>query len=309
MEEARKATVRVPATTANLGPGFDCIGMALDIWSELTVERAPFSVTVEGEGSDAASMPLDERNLVVTGVKAAFEAAGKPTPELSYACRNEIPYSRGFGSSSAAIVAGLLAGNAICGCQLELEDLIKIAADIDGHPDNVAPALMGGLCIGIHTESDSGSKWVTDQVALPDDLKAVLFVPDVEGPTSEARALLANEVSRADAIFNIGRAAMLVNAFSTGRLELLRHATEDMLHQPARRAVYPAMKRLIESALIGGAHGAFLSGAGPSVVAFTSGREMTVIYEMAEAARLHNLPGKTMVVSPAATGAYLVESE
>ncbi len=279
--------------------------MALDIWSELTVERAPFSVTVEGEGSDAASMPLDERNLVVTGVKAAFEAAGKPIPELAYVCRNEIPYSRGFGSSSAAIVAGLLAGNAICGCRLELEDLIKIAADIDGHPDNVAPALMGGLCIGIHTDS----KWVTDQVALPDDLKAVLFVPDVEGPTSEARALLSQEVSRADAIFNIGRAAMLVNAFSTGRLELLRHATEDLLHQPARRAVYPAMKRLIESALIGGAHGAFLSGAGPSVVAFTTGREMTVIYEMAEAARLHNLPGKTMVVSPAATGAYLVATE
>ena len=305
MEEARKATVRVPATTANLGPGFDCLGMALDIWSELTVERAPFSVTVKGEGSDAASMPLDERNLVVTGVNAAFEAAGKPAPELSYVCRNEIPYSRGFGSSSAAIVAGLLAGSAICGCDLDLEDLIKIAADIDGHPDNVAPALMGGLCIGIHTDS----RWVTDQVALPDDLKAVLFVPDVEGPTKEARALLANEISRADAIFNIGRAAMLVNAFSTGRLELLRHATEDMLHQPARSAVYPAMNRLIESALIGGAHGAFLSGAGPSVVAFTTGREMTVIYEMAEAARLHNLPGKTMVVGPAATGAYLVESE
>ncbi len=305
MEEARKATVRVPATTANLGPGFDCVGMALDIWSELTVERAPFSVTVEGEGSDAPSMPLDERNLVVTGVKAAFKAAGKPTPELSYACRNEIPYSRGLGSSSAAIVAGLLAGNAICGCHLELEDLIKIAADIDGHPDNVAPALMGGLCIGIHTDS----KWVTDQVALPDDLKAVLFVPDIEGPTKEARALLSKEVSRADAIFNIGRAAMLVNAFSTGRLELLRHATEDALHQPARRAVYPAMKRLIESALIGGAHGAFLSGAGPAVIALTTGREITVIYEMAEAARLHNLPGKTMVVSPAATGAYLVDTE
>ncbi|MCH7734211.1 MAG: homoserine kinase [Chloroflexi bacterium] len=305
MEEARKATVRVPATTANLGPGFDCLGMALDIWSELTVERAPFSITVEGEGSDAPSMPLDERNLVVIGVNAAFEAAGKPTPELSYVCRNEIPYSRGFGSSSAAIVAGLLAGSAICGYHLDLEDLIKIAADIDGHPDNVAPALMGGLCIGIHTDS----KWITDQVALPDDLKAVLFVPDVEGPTREARALLADEISRADAIFNIGRAAMLVNAFSTGRLELLRHATEDMLHQPARSAIYPAMKRLIESALIGGAHGAFLSGAGPSVVAFTTGREMTVIYEMAEAARLHNLPGKTMVVNPAATGAYLTESE
>jgi homoserine kinase len=279
--------------------------MALDIWSELTVERAPFSVTVEGEGSDAPSMPLDERNLVVTGVKAAFEAAGKPTPELSYVCRNEIPYSRGLGSSSAAIVAGLLAGNAICGCHLELEDLIKIAADIDGHPDNVAPALMGGFCIGIHTDS----KWVTGRVALPDDLKAVLFVPDVEGPTREARALLSPEVTRADAIFNIGRAAMLVHAFSTGRLELLRHATEDTLHQPARAAVYPAMKRLIESALIGGAHGASLSGAGPSVIAFTTGREMTVAYEMAEAARLHSLPGKTMVVSPAATGAYLVDTE
>ena len=305
MPQVRKATVRVPATTANLGPGFDCLGMALDIWSELTVERAPFSITVEGEGSDAESMPLDASNLVVTGVKAAFDAAEIPMPELAYTCRNEIPYSRGFGSSSAAIVAGLLAGSAICGSPIDLEDLIKIAADIDGHPDNVAPALLGGLCIGIHTDS----KWITDKVALPDDLKAVLFVPDVEGPTREARALLASEIPRADAVFNIGRAAMLVNAFSTGNLELLRHATEDLLHQPARSAVYPAMNRLIESALIGGAHGAFLSGAGPSVVAFTTGREMTVIYEMAEVARLHNLPGKTIVVTPKATGAYLVDTE
>jgi homoserine kinase len=316
MNQIQKVTVRVPATTANMGPGFDCLGLALDIWSELTVERGPFSVTMGGEGGLAPSMPLDRSNLVVIAAEVAFAAIGQPVPDLTYRSESEIPYSRGFGSSSAAIVAGLLAGSALAGGEFEQEELIKLAADLDGHPDNVAPAILGGMVVGVQTELDAErdgaprpGRWITNPIELPADLQAVVFVPDLEGPTREARALLAPEVSRTDAIFNAGRTALMVSAFANGNLELLRYAMEDRLHQPARSAVYPAMNRLIESSYAGGAHAAFLSGAGPSVIALTTSREMTVIYEMHEAARQHNLPGKTIVTKPAAMGAHVASAE
>lgn len=299
-----------------MGPGFDCLGLALDIWSELTVERGPFSVTMDGEGGIAPSMPLDRTNLIVIAAEAAFSAIGKPVPELAYRSESKIPYSRGFGSSSAAIVAGLLAGAALEGVEFDQEQLIKLAADLDGHSDNVAPAILGGMCVGVQTDLDGDldvdprpGRWITNRIELPDDLQVVAFLPDVEGPTRDARALLASEVSRADAVFNAGRTALMVSAFANGNLDLLRYAMEDRLHQPARSAVYPAMNRLIESSYAGGAHAAFLSGAGPAVIALTTGREMTVIYEMQEAARLHNLPGKTIVTRPATTGAYVVEAK
>lgn len=316
MNQIQKVAVRAPATTANMGPGFDCLGLALDIWGELTVERGPFSITMGGEGWVTPSMPLDRTNLIVVAAEAAFAAIGEPVPELAYRSESEIPYSRGFGSSSAAIVAGLLAGAALAGVEFDKEQLIKLAADLDGHPDNVAPAILGGMCVGVQTELDAEldgdprpGRWITNRIELPDNLQVVAFLPEVEGPTREARALLAPEVSRADAVFNAGRTALMVSAFANGNFDLLRYAMEDRLHQPARSAIYPAMNRLIESSYAGGAHAAFLSGAGPAVIALTTGREMTVIYEMQEAARLHNLPGKIIVTRPAAKGAYVVEAE
>jgi homoserine kinase len=279
--------------------------MALELWNELSVEKGEFSIEIEGEDADAASLPRDGSNLVVVGVETAFRSLDQPAPELSYRCANEIPYARGFGSSSAGIVGGLLAGFALAGVDADEATVLGLAADLDGHPDNVAPALKGGCCIGIHADS----RWVTDRISLPEELKLVLYVPDEEGPTREARALLPAEVTRADAVFNVGRAAMLVNALSTGRLELLRYATDDRLHQPARSAVYPATSSIIRAALAGGAHGAFLSGAGPSIVALATGREMTVSYEMAEAARLHGLSGRVIVTEPSQRGAYVVEAK
>lgn len=293
-------TVRVPATTANLGPGFDCVGMALDLWNEVTVERGPFEITTIGEG--ATELPSDDRNLVVTGAEAAFRAANKPFPSLRYTCRNAVPHGRGLGSSSAAIVGGLLAGAALAGMKAELPALLKLAADIEGHPDNVAPALHGGCCVGVH----DGEQWVVGRVPLPDTLNAVIYVPDLQKSTGALRAILSSEVSRQDAIYNIGRAALLVTALSSGRMELLRHATQDRLHQPARGEVFPAMATIVRAAIDAGAHGAFLSGAGPAVVALTTGREVTVNYEMCEAARRHQLPGKGMVLRPSLKGAHVV---
>ena len=297
-----RVTVRSPATTANMGPGFDCIGMAFEMWNDLTVERGQFQVTTEGEGVN--ELPQDARNLVVTGVEAAFHKAGKDVPPLSYRCLNRIPHGRGLGSSSAAIVAGLIAGAALAEVDIENGDLVSLAADLEGHPDNVAPAIYGGCAIGVH---DAG-RWVIETVPVPEDLRAVVFVPDLSTNTHESRARLPELVPRSDAVYNIGRAAMLVSALHKNDLTLLRQATQDRLHQPLRGQAFPAMNRLIKAALNGGAYGAFLSGAGPSVMALTAGREITVTYEMAEAARISEIPGKSIVLKPALNGAHVVES-
>ena len=296
-----RITVKVPATTANLGPGFDAMGMALDMWNTVTVTTESSGVSIGGEGED--ELPRDESNIVVAGIKSALRSLSAPVPEFGVRCENRIPLARGLGSSSAATVAGLLAGLAIAGRATERRLLFDLAADIEGHPDNAAPAVYGGCCISVK----GSDGWVVDKTPLPDDLRAVAFIPEVSTNTSEARAVLPSKVSREDAVFNLGRTALFVNALATGRLELLRHATEDRLHQPQRGKFFPAMKNIIRAALDGGAHGAFLSGAGPTVMALTTGREVTVLYEMSEAARKSSAPGRAVVLSPALTGAHVVQ--
>ena len=277
--------------------------MALDIWNELTVTRGDFSVATTGEGADL--LPQDTRNLVVTGVEAIFNHIGEPVPGLQYECTNRVPYARGMGSSSAAIVSGLVAGSAISGADLSNEELTILAADIEGHPDNVAPAIYGGCTVGVRNGTD---KWIVDQVKVPEDLHAVLFVPDMLTNTHESRAVLPDQISRTDAVFNIGRAALLVIALSTGRLELLKYATDDKLHQPHRAQAFKALPQLIEAALKGGAHGAFLSGAGSSVLALATEREVTISYEMAETARILGVDGNPMILSIAHEGASVMSS-
>lgn len=273
------------------------------MWNDLTVARGDFSVTTTGEGADL--LPQDTRNLVVTGLEAVFNYIEKPVPSLQYECTNRIPYARGMGSSSAAIVSGLVAGSAISGANLSNEELTVLAADIEGHPDNVAPAIYGGCTVGVRNGND---KWIVDEVSVPDDLHAVLFVPEMLINTHESRAVLPDQISRTDAVYNIGRAALLVNALSTGRLELLKYATDDRLHQPHRAQAFKAMPHLIQSALKGGAHGAFLSGAGPSVLALATGREVTISYEMSETARTHGVDGKPLIMAVAHEGASVVSS-
>ena len=294
-------TVRVPATTANLGPGFDSIGMAVDLWNELTVERGAFEVVTEGEGAN--TVPNDASNFVVAGARAAYKARGVDFPELKFHCRNEVPFARGLGSSSAAIVSGIVAGFALLGDGTDPSEALELAAKIEGHPDNVAPAIMGGCQIGVKSDD----KWITSGIPLPENLHTVILIPDYVGETSEAIDVLSGEVTRADAVFNIGRSALLANALATGRLDLLCYATEDRLHQPARAGLYKGLYTIIRAALTGGAHGAFLSGAGPCVMAFATEHEYTVAYEMTEAARLHVIDASTRVVRPTSRGAHVID--
>ena len=300
----RTVSIRVPATTANLGPGFDCLGMALDWWNDvcMSVSLSP-AIHIEGEGADSLSAAED--NLVYRAACAAFEAAGEEPPALSVWCRNRIPLARGLGSSAAAIVGGLVAANALCRRPLDQECLLNMAVEMEGHGDNVSPALLGGCQIVVRDEGHI----ITDAAPLPPDLMAVVLVPDAPMATSEARAVLPEMVSREEAVYNLGRAALLVNSLSTGRLDNMKVATQDRLHQPARQAIFPAMKYVLRAALDAGAVGAFLSGGGSSVLALATSRPMTIGYEMINAADKVGVSGSLKVTRPSPIGAHVVSTE
>jgi homoserine kinase len=319
--ERTKVVVRVPATSANMGPGFDAIGMAVDMWSEITVERSDkFEVICEGEGSH--DMPLDQTNLVCSSLAVAFKKAGKAVPILKYRLVNRIPYARGLGSSSAAIVGGLVAGCVLAGHRVPTwgsEELLNMAAEIEGHPDNVAPALYGGIQLGIHT----GSRWMTERVNLPPGLQCVCFIPNTIGKTSTARGVLSDTITRKEAVFNIGRVAWLINALASNNIDQLRYGVEDALHQPQRgAAVYPHLYPIIEAAVAAGASAAYLSGAGPTVMAITSGAsgdiftqrakervDQKVAEAMLEAAEKCGTVGQVFITAPVEQGAVVVSAE
>ena len=297
--------VRVPATTANMGPGFDCLGMALDIWNTIVVEPAEADsaapkVSVSGEGK--GSLPTDGGNLVYQSFKRIYDGVGLTAPPVRISCDNRITLGRGLGSSAAAVVGGLLAGSEYSGANLTRERILQLAAEIEGHPDNAGAAIMGGCRIVV----SDGDGYLTEPVNVPDELKAVLFVPDVPMATDEARGLLPNMVDRQDAVFNIGRTALLVNALASGNLRHLEIATEDMLHQPARQKIFFPMKNIFRAAMAAGALGVFLSGAGSSVLALALDREYTIGYEMADAAMKSGVDGAIKVTQPTALGAHVV---
>lgn len=296
----QSVTVRVPATTANLGPGFDCLGMALDIWNSIDVQIGPPAFEIVGEGEE--TLPRGPENLVARAFRAAFEETGLPAPEVRISCRNHIPLDRGLGSSSAAVVGGLVASNELAGSPLDSARLLDLAESFEGHPDNAAAALLGGCRIVVRGEDGL----IAAPVPVPERIRAVLFIPDVPMPTERARRVLSDSVSRGDAVFNMGRAALLVRAFATGDTAHLATATQDRLHQPERRAIFPAMSNIIRAAVGAGALGAFLSGAGSSVVALAEERELTIGYEMADAASKSGISGAVRVVRPSARGAYAV---
>ena len=299
MNRVEALSVSVPATTANLGPGFDCLGMALDLRNTLEFKYGEPGLVVEGEGRRV--IMAEATNLVQKSFRRVFDELGRSTPDVAVRCFNRVPLFRGLGSSATAVVGGLFAANEMTGGELTQEQLLALAAEIEGHPDNAAAALLGGCQIVVRDRN----RLVTTEVRLPNKLGLVAFIPDFDMPTAEARTLLAPTVPRTDAVYNVGRTALLVAALAQSDLELLSVATQDRLHQPQRQAVFPAMKNLINAALGAGAHGAFLSGSGSTVLAFTSEKEMTVGYEMSEAAAKSGVQGDVKVMRPSVLGACL----
>lgn len=258
----RAVRVRVPATSANLGPGFDALGLALALRNEVVAREADgVRVAVEGEGAGRLSSGGD--NVVARGVRLAFEAAGRPFKGVELTCRNRIPTARGLGSSAAAWVGGLMAGNALLGTPLSRDALLALAARAEGHPDNVAAALHGGLTVSCLV----GDRVAAVTLPVPAGVAWVVLVPAVTSSTAEARGVLPVQVPRADAVFNVQRTALLLAALQAGRLDVLGDALDDRLHQPYRRRLFPWMPGVVEAARAAGALGCVLSGAGPSLLA------------------------------------------
>jgi homoserine kinase len=273
----------------------------LDLWNEVTLQVGKdTNVEVTGEGEE--SLARDESNLVVRAARMAYQEAGVAAPSFQVVCRNDVPLARGLGSSAAAAVGGLVAANALGSLGLTEGRLLDLAVEIEGHPDNVAPALLGGFRIVYQ----DGEGTQTSSVPFPDDLYAVLFIPDMEMATSEARAILPQMITRKDAVFNMARVGLLVHAIESGELELLKHATQDLLHQPQRQQIFRPMKYVFRGALAGGAMGVFLSGGGPTILAITRGRRVTIGYEMADAAYKLGCDGRVKIVKPVKQGAYVV---
>ena len=307
--DGSRVTVEVPASSANLGAGYDCVGVALAITNRIEVEvrvwsRGAIELTVEGEGRN--ELTEDRDNRFVRGLEAVLRAArGELSEGVGWriSMQNHIPLARGLGSSAAATVGGVLAGNALAGEALSTAEMLRIACGIEGHPDNAAAALLGGFVV-----SASGPDGVEAiRFDSPRDLRAVLFIPEMRLPTDEMRAALPASVPLADAVANLGAVAVGVAGLATGRYELLGRLTVDRLHEPYRATVYPQLPRMVEAARTAGALGACLSGAGSTILAFTESMAGITRIESAffAAAAELDLAGRVLVVEPRNAGARI----
>lgn len=263
-------TVRAPASSANLGPGFDSLGLSVPLYTTLRV--TPQDVTeVVPLGAELTGTPADESNYVYKAMLLAAKRAGRDLPPARVEIETEVPLARGLGSSAAALVAGVVAGNELLGRPLSDEEVLDVTAREEGHPDNVAPALFGGIVVA--TLDKLGTHYV--RLDPPDHLGVTVLIPDFELSTSKARAVLPREYSRADAVHALSHAALLAAALSAGRLDLLKHAMQDYIHQIWRAPLVPGLSDILEEAHNYGALGAALSGAGPTVLCFHDQREPT----------------------------------
>jgi homoserine kinase len=279
--------VRVPATSANLGPGFDALGLALALYNDVeALESDGVTVKVDGEG--AARLPTTGENVVARGVRLAYEAAGRPFKGVALRCVNRVPMSRGLGSSAAAWVGGLAAGNALCGGGLSREALVALATRAEGHPDNVAAALLGGLTVSCATADGTVT---AISLPVPARLTWIALIPETTSSTAEARAVLPASVPRADAVFNVQRVALLLAALQSGRVDALSAAFDDRLHQPYRLGLFPWMPAVVTAARSAGALGCVLSGAGPALLAVVAGDGGAVAGAMEAALRTAGIAG------------------
>ena len=267
MSETRQTcVVRVPATTANLGPGFDCLGLALDLWNEARFAVGGKGIVVNVKGEGAETLPRGADNLVAQAALRVYEEAGAAAPAgLTIDCDVRVPLASGLGSSSSAVVAGLLGANELLGRPVRRDAILELAADIEGHPDNVAAALLGGLTIVVRQRG----RLLTKKILVP-EVHVALAVPDLPFSTRTARAGLPTEVSMTDAVFNLGRTPLVVEALRTGDFELLGQVMDDRLHQANRLKLIPGGRAAWLAAQHAGAAAVAVSGSGPSLVAFVS---------------------------------------
>ena len=290
------ASVRVPASSANLGPGFDVLALALDLHLEVQARAAP-TTTISWKGLGATEVPLNARNLLVRAAQEPFKGWSEPLDGIEFRVRNEIPIGRGLGSSAAALVAGIAIGAKLRGLRMKPQRVIELAFPFEGHGDNLSAALHGGFCVAA---IENGGVRV-HRLSWPERWQAVVFVPDALSPTHEARQLVPRNPARSDAVFNLGRVAEWVLAVVTRDRSLLQSAMDDRLHQPGRARAYPYLDDMIAAAEQAGALGAALSGAGGSVIAIADRNPKAIAAAMAGVAARRQLPGSTLTLKAAAT--------
>lgn len=269
-----KISVKVPATTANLGPGFDCLGMALPIYNTITIEETvlpgtgiEINVIADDAAADELSLehiPMDENSIIYKAVELLYNSIGQSPSELKITIHSQIPIARGLGSSASVIVGGLLAANELLGKPADEVALLSIATEVEGHPDNVTPAIVGGLVLA--SQEDDGSI-IYRKLDWPDDWQITVCVPDYELATDIARSVLPKEVPMADAVYNAQRLAMFIEAVNTKDAELMKVALHDKLHQPYRMKLVPGLEKIMENLKHeDNVLGCVLSGAGPSIL-------------------------------------------
>ncbi len=299
----RTVTVQVPATTANCGPGFDAVGIACTLYNQLQLTITDSGgVQIENRGEGSETLPTDKTNIAYQAVQAVFNQVGYACPGLSLVMTNNIPLARGLGSSAAAIVAGLFTANEILDLPLERAELLELATAMEGHPDNVAPALYGGITVSAMQQA----KVETLRLLPQRPLRLVVAIPAFTLSTKAARQVLPKQVSLADSVFNVSRAALLVGALASGEYIHLATALDDRLHQPYRQALIPGMPDVLAAAKSAGAFGAALSGAGPCLIAFTETNAEAIGQAMVAAFARHQVTADYVGLSIDTEGAKIL---
>ncbi len=280
-------TIRVPATTANLGAGFDCIGAALSLYNEFTftqIDTENLVITVAGV--EAAKVDLDASNLAYQAFLKLYAQIDRTPPGLKLEIKLGVPLARGLGSSATAIVGGLLGANALAGNPLSPAEVMQLAIEMEGHPDNVVPALIGGCRLA----ATAASGWSIADIPWHSSIVPVVAIPDFELSTAEARSVLPSEYSRADAIFNTAHLGLMMRGLETGNAEWLTAGLVDRIHQPYRQKLIPGYTDVNSAVIAAGGYGMVISGAGPTLLAITTAeRAMAVASAMSQAWAIHNI--------------------
>jgi homoserine kinase len=289
----KKVRVKVPASTTNLGPGFDCLGLALKLYNLVEIEKTPGSkVTIEIEGEGEANLPKDERNIIFPALEVVFKRIGEKPGGLRIRQINNVPLGRGLGSSATTRLAGIAGANRLLGTQLSTREILSLATELEGHPDNAAASLLGGFVIVAHTSK--GLQWI--KMDFPASLKVLLVIPEILVPTRRARDVIPRMVPISDAVFNLSRLGIFLSSLTLKKWENLLFATQDRLHQPYRESLIPGMGKVFQAGKNAGARAVFLSGAGSGIAALVDKEEEKVAEAMREAFVSQGVRSKIMLL-------------
>ena len=282
--------IRVPATTANMGPGFDCLGVALSIYNEFYFEEIESGFIIEGCPDEFKN----ENNLMYTSYRKTLDMSGSPYKGIRIVFKSNIPISKGLGSSGSCIIGGIAAANSIADLKLSREDILNIASVIEGHPDNITPAIIGGMTASVAEDS----KVYYARINLPDDIKFCAFIPDFMLSTKLSRSVLPKSIPYKDAVFNIGRVSILVAALNLGRTDLIAVGVKDRIHSIYRKRFIEDYDYIIEACVQSGALGVFLSGAGPTIMCITKADDNGFIQRAMKSLKSLNHKWNGVILNP-----------